>query len=64
MMEEAHRAFSILAVPDSKIRKESFMTATAAQPGEVTMEEDDTLKTREITFFTKEQNTSYRDQAT
>ncbi|MEO6281981.1 MAG: ferredoxin--NADP reductase [Dyadobacter sp.] len=51
MMEEAHLALSILAVPDSKIRKESFLTATAAQPGEVTMEEDDTLKTREITLF-------------
>lgn len=52
MMEEAHRALSILSVPDKQIRKESFLTATAAQPGEVTMEEnDDTLKTREITLF-------------
>ncbi|MCF2506692.1 ferredoxin--NADP reductase [Dyadobacter sp. CY107] len=52
MMEEAHRALAILAVPENKIRKESFMTATAAQPGEVTLEEeDDTLKTREITLF-------------
>lgn len=52
MMEEAHRALSILAVPEKMIRKESFLTATAAQPGEVTMEEqDDTLKTREITLF-------------
>jgi ring-1,2-phenylacetyl-CoA epoxidase subunit PaaE len=51
MMEEAHRALAILAVPESKIRKESFLTATAAQPGEVTMEEDDSLKTREITLF-------------
>ena len=52
MMEEAHRALSILAIPDNKIRKESFLTATAAQPGEVTLEEeDDTLKTREITLF-------------
>ncbi|MCF0051394.1 ferredoxin--NADP reductase [Dyadobacter sp. LJ53] len=52
MMEEAHRALAILAVPENKIRKESFLTATAAQPGEVTLEEDDdTLKTREITLF-------------
>ena len=51
MMEEAHRALAILAVPENKIRKESFLTATAAQPGEVTMEEDDSLKTREITLF-------------
>ncbi|MCF2519806.1 ferredoxin--NADP reductase [Dyadobacter sp. CY351] len=52
MMEEAHRALAILAIPENKIRKESFMTATAAQPGEVTLdEEDDTLKTREITLF-------------
>jgi ring-1,2-phenylacetyl-CoA epoxidase subunit PaaE len=52
MMEEAHRALSILAIPENKIRKESFLTATAAQPGEVTLEEeDDTLKTREITLF-------------
>ncbi|MCE7042075.1 ferredoxin--NADP reductase [Dyadobacter sp. CY312] len=52
MMEEAHRALAILAVPERQIRKESFLTATAAQPGEVTMEEeDDTLKTREITLF-------------
>ena len=51
MMEEAHRAFSILGIPDSKIRKESFLTATAAQPGEVTMEEDNSLITREITLF-------------
>jgi ring-1,2-phenylacetyl-CoA epoxidase subunit PaaE len=52
MMEEVHRALSILAIPENKIRKESFLTATAAQPGEVTLEEeDDTLKTREITLF-------------
>ena len=52
MMEEAHRALAILAVPENKIRKESFLTATAALPGEVTLEEeDDTLKTREITLF-------------
>lgn len=52
MMEEAHRALAILAVPENKIRKESFLTATAAQPGEVTLEEEgDTLKTREITLF-------------
>jgi len=52
MMEEANRALAILAVPENKIRKESFLTATAAQPGEVTLEEeDDTLKTREITLF-------------
>ena len=51
MMEEAHRALAILAVPDNKIRKESFLTATTAHAGEVTMEEDDTLKTREITLF-------------
>lgn len=51
MMEEAHRAFSILGIPDNKIRKESFLTATAAQPGEVTMEDDNSLITREITLF-------------
>jgi ring-1,2-phenylacetyl-CoA epoxidase subunit PaaE len=52
MMEEAHRALAILAVPEKQIRKESFLTAIAAQPGEVTMdEEDDSLKTREITLF-------------
>lgn len=51
MMEEAHRALAILAVPETKIRKESFLTATTAHAGEVTMEEDDTLKTREITLF-------------
>jgi ring-1,2-phenylacetyl-CoA epoxidase subunit PaaE len=51
MMEEAHRALSILGVPDSKIRKESFLTVTAAQPGEVTTEEDNSLITREITLF-------------
>ncbi|WP_138482653.1 ferredoxin--NADP reductase [Dyadobacter bucti] len=51
MMEEAHRAFSILGIPDNRIRKESFLTATAAQPGEVTMEEDNSLITREITLF-------------
>ena len=51
MMEEAHRALAILAVPDNKIRKESFLTATTTHAGEVTMEEDDTLKTREITLF-------------
>lgn len=53
MMEEAHRALSILAVPDGKIRKESFVTATSAKPGEVTVEaeDDDSPKTREITLF-------------
>ena len=51
MMEEAHRALSILAVSDSKIRKESFLTVTAAQPGEVIVEEESSLKTREITLF-------------
>ncbi|KAA6441407.1 ferredoxin--NADP reductase [Dyadobacter flavalbus] len=51
MMEEAHRALSILAVPDSKIRKESFLTVTAAHPGEVIVEEESSLKTREITLF-------------
>ena len=51
MMEEAHRALAIRGVALNKIRQESFMTATAAKPGEVTMEEDDTLKTREITLF-------------
>ncbi|CAG5011569.1 1,2-phenylacetyl-CoA epoxidase, subunit E [Dyadobacter sp. CECT 9275] len=54
MMEEAHRALAILAVPEKKIRSESFLTATTAQPGEVTMteeENDDTLKTREITLI-------------
>ena len=51
MMEEAHRALSIVAVPDSRIRKESFLTVTAAQPGEVIMEEESSLQTREITLF-------------
>ncbi len=52
MMEEAHRALSILAVADGKIRKESFATATSIQPGEVMVEEeDDTNKTREITLI-------------
>ena len=52
MMEEAHRALSILAVADTQIRKESFLTSTSAKPGEVTLEEEDnTLKTREITLF-------------
>ena len=55
MMEEAHRALSILAVPEGKIRKESFVTATSAKPGEVTVEpegeDDDSPKTREITLF-------------
>jgi len=51
LMEEAHRALAILAVPENKIRKESFLTAATTHSGEVTMEEDDTLKTREITLF-------------
>jgi len=51
MMEEANRALAIRGVGLNKIRQESFMTATAAKPGEVTMEEDETLKTREITLF-------------
>lgn len=52
MMEEAHRALSILAVSDTQIRKESFLTSTLAKPGEVTLEEEDnSLKTREITLF-------------
>lgn len=51
MMEEAHRALSILAVPDQLIRKESFVTATSAQPGEVVEEEDESSKVREITLF-------------
>jgi ring-1,2-phenylacetyl-CoA epoxidase subunit PaaE len=51
MMEEAHRALAILAVPESKIRKESFVTATSLHAGEVIMEEDDTNKTREITLL-------------
>jgi ring-1,2-phenylacetyl-CoA epoxidase subunit PaaE len=53
MMEEAQRALAIVAVPQGKIRRESFMTATAAQPGEVSVEEDDenSLKEREITLF-------------
>lgn len=52
MMEEAHRALSILAVTEGKIRKESFVTATSLQPGEVMVEEeDDTNKTREITLI-------------
>ncbi|TLU97877.1 ferredoxin--NADP reductase [Dyadobacter luticola] len=51
MMEEAHRALAILAVPDNKIRKESFLTAVAAQPGEVVVEEENALKAREITLF-------------
>lgn len=51
MMEEANRALAIRGVGLNKIRQESFMTATAAKPGEVTMEEDETLKTREITLL-------------
>ena len=52
MMEEAHRALAILAVPENKIRKESFATATSLHPGEVKIEEeDDTNKTREITLI-------------
>ena len=54
-MEEAHRALSILAVPEGKIRKESFATATSAKSGEVMVEpeaeDDDSPKTREITLF-------------
>jgi ring-1,2-phenylacetyl-CoA epoxidase subunit PaaE len=52
MMEEAHRALAILAVPEHKIRKESFATATSLHQGEViTEEEDHTNKTREITLI-------------
>lgn len=52
MMEEAHRALAILAVPEAKIRKESFASAASVHPGEVmTTEEDDTHKTREITLI-------------
>ncbi|GGN08032.1 flavodoxin reductase [Dyadobacter beijingensis] len=55
MMEESHRALSILAVPEHKIRKESFITATSAKPGEVAVEpeaeDDDSPKTHEITLF-------------
>ena len=52
MMEEAHRALAILAVPESKIRKESFATATSTHPAEVMIEEeDDTNKTRDITLI-------------
>jgi ring-1,2-phenylacetyl-CoA epoxidase subunit PaaE len=51
MMEEAHRALSILAVPDVHIRKESFTTATLTHQEEQDMKEDDTLKTRDITLI-------------
>jgi len=51
MMEETHRALSILAIPDSRIRKESFLTVTSTHPGEVIVEEESSLQTREITLF-------------
>lgn len=52
MMEEAHRALAILAVPEAKIRRESFATATSQQPGDVVVEEvEDIIKTREITLI-------------
>jgi ring-1,2-phenylacetyl-CoA epoxidase subunit PaaE len=51
MMEEAHRALAILAIPENKIRKESFATAVSSHPGDVVVEEDDEHKTREITLI-------------
>jgi len=52
MMEEANRALAIRGVALKKIRQESFLTATASKPGEVTLEEtDDSPKTHEITLF-------------
>lgn len=53
MMEEANRALAIRGVQLGKIKQESFLTATAAKPGEVTLSEeiDDSVKTREITLF-------------
>jgi ring-1,2-phenylacetyl-CoA epoxidase subunit PaaE len=50
MMEEAHRALSILAIPDAHIRKESFSTTTLHHQEEQAME-DDTLQTRDITLI-------------
>ncbi|NIJ50907.1 ferredoxin--NADP reductase [Dyadobacter arcticus] len=51
MMEETNRALAILGVSENKIRKESFLTVTATQPGEVVLEEENSLKEREITLF-------------
>ncbi|MCE6990704.1 ferredoxin--NADP reductase [Dyadobacter sp. CY323] len=51
MMVEAQRALDILGVPTNKVRHESFLTATAAQPGEIVMEEENALIAREITLF-------------
>ena len=52
MMEEANRALAIRGVALKKIRQESFLTATASKPGEVTLEEtDDSPKTHEIILF-------------
>lgn len=52
MMEEANRALAIRGVALNKIRQESFLTATASKPGEVTLEEtDDSPRTHEITLF-------------
>ncbi len=51
MMEEADRALAILSVSHSKIRKESFITHASTSNGEVVVEDDESLKTREITLF-------------
>ena len=51
MIDEAKSALSILGVPDPKVRRESFATASSTQPGEVIVAEDDTYKTREVTIF-------------
>jgi ring-1,2-phenylacetyl-CoA epoxidase subunit PaaE len=51
MMEEAQRALAILAVPESKIRQESFATGVLSHAGEVVAKEEDGNKTREITLI-------------
>lgn len=51
MMEEAHRALSILTIPDAHIRKESFSIGTLLHQEEQDMEDDSTLKTRAITLI-------------
>ncbi|QRR02927.1 ferredoxin--NADP reductase [Dyadobacter sandarakinus] len=50
LTHEAKSALEILSVPEAHIRKESFATASSAEPGAVTTE-DDAVKTREITLF-------------
>ncbi len=51
MMEEADRALAILSVSDKNIRKESFISHLPVSNGEVVMEDNDSLKSREITLF-------------